>query len=149
MYYRLDDAHEIHACEDVTEWGRWFESTERHVAETHVAGYWVSTVFLGLDHGWNHGRPVLFETMTFGPDGGEFDCARYTTWADAEQGHRMTVAQIKRNRWRRPDLWAWRVLLRGYHRVRRFVRGMHWVLWAKAKAQARRDEREGFPGDKA
>lgn len=28
-------------------------------------GVWVSTVFLGLDHAWGGGPPLLFETMIF------------------------------------------------------------------------------------
>lgn len=53
------------ACPDLLEWARWFEDADRRVFETHVGPYWVSTVFLGLDHSFGHGPPVLFETMIF------------------------------------------------------------------------------------
>ena len=47
----------------------------------------VSTVFLGLDHSFGGGPPLLFETMIF--DGGEEEhCVRYSTWQQAEEGHK-------------------------------------------------------------
>lgn len=50
---------------DVLVWGRWFEDRdkERVVGSTRYRGYWVSTVFLGLDQGWGGGQPILWETM--------------------------------------------------------------------------------------
>jgi hypothetical protein len=43
------------------EWARWFGTAERHVAEETVGPYWVSTVFLGLDHRFgDEGPPLLF-----------------------------------------------------------------------------------------
>jgi hypothetical protein len=48
----------------------WLTSTERAVRQERIAGHYVSTVFLGVDH--NHslkGPPVLWETMIQGPDG--------------------------------------------------------------------------------
>ncbi len=51
---------------DLLKWGRWLESADRRVGETIVEGVRVSTVFLGLDHGWGEGPPILFETMIFG-----------------------------------------------------------------------------------
>ena len=43
----------------------WLQTADTRVAETHVGDYWISTVFLGLDHSFHHGPPVLFETMIF------------------------------------------------------------------------------------
>lgn len=58
-------------------------------------GIEVSTVFLGLDHGWGDGPPILFETMTFGgPHDG--DCERYSTWNEAVVGHERAVRDAKR-----------------------------------------------------
>lgn len=55
----------------------------------------VSTVWLGLDHGWgNDGAPpVIFETMVFG---GKLDeeMDRYSTLADAERGHAAMLARV-------------------------------------------------------
>lgn len=52
---------------DLDEWGQWFETTNRVVAQTRVAnGVEVSTVFLGRDHAFGGGEPLLFETLIFG-----------------------------------------------------------------------------------
>lgn len=46
----------------------------------------VSTVFLGLDHSFGEGPPILFETLVSGGDlEGEMD--RYYTWEEAIKGH--------------------------------------------------------------
>lgn len=61
---------------------------------THYARIMVSTVFLGLDHGFGLRRPLLFESMCFN---GPLDEAqeRYTTWEEAEKGHRAMVEAVK------------------------------------------------------
>lgn len=60
-------------------WGEWFEDhDQRHVDTTTIPAksrllwwlglrpdYWVSTIFLGLDHSFGPGPPLLFETMVF------------------------------------------------------------------------------------
>ena len=47
-------------------WAQWYETAERHVADTWVTPtVRVSTVFLGLDHQFGEGPPLLFETMAF------------------------------------------------------------------------------------
>ncbi len=92
------DGHEPVVCEDILEWARWFEksSEARCVADDQVGGAWVSTVFLGLDHSFGPGPPVLFETMVFeGPLDGTED--RYSTWQEAEEGHRRMVALVKKD----------------------------------------------------
>lgn len=52
-------------CDDLMEWAAWFEEADRRVFETCAGDYRVSTVFLGLDHSFGHGPPILFETMIF------------------------------------------------------------------------------------
>ena len=70
------------------------DPTYRRVAETTLpGGTWVSTVHLGLDHGFGHGPPLIFETMVF-PNRenlAEQDCARYATQAEAIAGHATMV----------------------------------------------------------
>jgi hypothetical protein len=56
-------------CKNVKAWGQWFETADRVVARTAGRGVDVSTVFLGIDHGYGEGKLSLFETMTF-PVGG-------------------------------------------------------------------------------
>lgn len=57
------------------------------------SGTRISTVFLCLDHGWESGPPVLWETMVFG---GEFsnDQERYTSHDDAVKGHIEWVKKV-------------------------------------------------------
>lgn len=73
---------------DVLRWGRWMENQEnRRVAFTEQHGVHVSTVFLGLDHGWGLGRVVLFETMAlFDVESWEIQ-ERCSTWKEAEAQH--------------------------------------------------------------
>lgn len=41
---------------DLMTWARWFETAERHVADTTDGDVRVSTVFLGTDHNFGGGR---------------------------------------------------------------------------------------------
>lgn len=54
----------------------------------------VSTVFLGMDHAFGFGPPVLWETMVFG---GKLDKAmwRYGTRRAARLGHDAVVAMVR------------------------------------------------------
>jgi hypothetical protein len=78
------------------EWGKFFQDTDaRRVARDDIsADVYVSTVFLGLDHQFGSGPPLLFETMVFG---GTLDQEqeRYLTWAEAEQGHKEMVERVR------------------------------------------------------
>lgn len=86
------------------EWAKSYETRrdQKRVAETALAGgYWVSTVWLGLNHNYGDGPPLIFETMVFkcGADGkvadwSELDSDRYTTEEDALAGHARLV-----NKW--------------------------------------------------
>ncbi len=95
-YYVLDeDGNPIAA--DVQTWARWFNEVEcRKVAFDTIGTLRVSTVFLGLDHQWGDGPPVLWETMVFGlPDDVNEIQLRYTSKADALKGHRQTCDAIR------------------------------------------------------
>lgn len=52
---------------------------------------YVSTVFLSIDHAYDGGLPVLFETMIFGGEHDEYQ-ERYHTWEEAEYGHKRACA---------------------------------------------------------
>ena len=59
----------------------------------------VSTVFLGLDHGWADGGPLLFETMVFGrTDRWDGFCWRYATWDEAAAGHAAVLKRLREGR---------------------------------------------------
>ena len=81
---------------DLLKWGRWFETAdaERIVAKTTVGDTRVSTVFLGLDHCWGSGPPLLWETMIFGGshDGWQ---ERYTSQEEAIRRHNEIVGQLQ------------------------------------------------------
>jgi hypothetical protein len=86
------------------EWAEWFEtsSSERVVCQTKLLGIvFVSTVFLGLDHAWMGGPPMLFETMAFwrgGEDGEGYEQQRCSTWLEAEEQHRRVCREVTRPR---------------------------------------------------
>ena len=83
-------------CDDVLTWGRWFEGSgdQRIVRKDQVGDIEVSTVFLGLDHSFGRGAPLLWETMIFG---GQHDGYqdRYATKAGALLGHEHAVRIAK------------------------------------------------------
>ena len=78
---------------DLLTWGKWMETADRVVSQTTISGKLVSTVFLGLDHNFGDGEPLLFETMIFSEDGDGMEeyCERYTTWLEAELGHKRAI----------------------------------------------------------
>lgn len=55
----------------------------------------ISTVWLGVNHNWDDGPPILFETMVFG-GGEEQDQTqwRWTTEQEAREGHAALVATV-------------------------------------------------------
>jgi hypothetical protein len=73
------------------EWGMWFATAERHVRLTDVGPLHISTVFLGIDHGFCGDHPLLFETMIF-DDGEDSYQTRCQTWDEAEAMHETAVA---------------------------------------------------------
>lgn len=96
--------HEIIPCEDILEWGDWFQNAERHVALTWVTSkVYVSTAFLGLDHNYSwEGPPVLFESMVFGASPFNMEVmARYTEWDHALAGHQKILTRVKKSLWQR------------------------------------------------
>jgi hypothetical protein len=81
---------------NLTEWLNIWKSSDRVVAKSVTKnGCLISTVYLGMNHRWGAGPPLIYETMTFPPDGdnGELDMERYTTRAEAEAGHARMVAK--------------------------------------------------------
>jgi hypothetical protein len=91
------EGHEAVPCDDLMAWGRWYETAERQVDRTEVGHFTVSTVFLGLDHGWSEsGPPILFETMMFTRNDqrrAEFEDyqTRCSTWDEAVAMHAEAV----------------------------------------------------------
>ncbi|MCJ7828738.1 MAG: hypothetical protein MUP81_03235 [Dehalococcoidia bacterium] len=88
------DGHRPIIEKDLLTWGKWIETADRKVARTEIGQVKISTVFLGLDHQFGEGEPLLFETMVFG---GKYDQEqeRYSTWDEAEKGHKKWVKKVE------------------------------------------------------
>ena len=80
------------------EWGELFsDKTYARIALTDLGDdVHVSTVWLGIDHGFGAGPPLIFETMIFGGPRNE-DTERYTTKEQALAGHNRIVAELARS----------------------------------------------------
>lgn len=80
------------------EWAQALKSDDaRRVLKTDITpNVFVSTVWLGLDHSFGQGPPLIFESVVFeNGEGGDMD--RYATEEEAREGHAaMVAAQIKR-----------------------------------------------------
>lgn len=92
---------------------KYWSHEQRCVKQEQVADEWVSTVFLGLEHGMGFcgGKEYWFETMVFIRPGGVFPrkeilgqerdvleetyCERYTTYQEALIGHTLVVNRLK------------------------------------------------------
>lgn len=109
-HYILKDKLAI-PCEDLMEWAKWMSTADRTVARTDIEGLVVvSTVFLGIDHQFGEGEPLLFQTMAFeGQDYGEnvafagslerdsfWGHAKHDSfWVEAEESHRVACENIR------------------------------------------------------
>lgn len=94
--YILDDDWNPVPEPDLIKWGQWLQYAKRSVAHTIIGESRISTVFLGLDHSFGDGPPVLWETMVFG-DGkltGEQDrCTGNREQAEAM--HQRMIERVK------------------------------------------------------
>ena len=100
MWYKLEDkTKSIVPCSS-NEYYKWASEdfNRKVVCQETFEDYWVSTVFLGLDHGFNNEEPILFETMVFPPnrDWSEIYCNRCSTWEEAEEMHKETIAKLEK-----------------------------------------------------
>ena len=89
----------IYTTQSREEWAAYMSDSADHrrVAETFVGDTRISTVFLGIDHGWG-GAKILFETMIFTADpDNELDQTmdRYATLEAAMAGHERAVALVR------------------------------------------------------
>lgn len=62
----------------------------------YLADCWVSTIFLGLDHSFTGGKPMLFETMIFKKDSlVSMDCFRSSTHRQALKQHQAALKLVR------------------------------------------------------
>ncbi len=94
-YYILEGRIPVRAP-SMLEGAEWLSDNldARIVARTTVGESEVSTVFLGIDHNWEDGPPLLFETLVFdGPMAGVME--RCSTWVEAEDMHHRMVERAE------------------------------------------------------
>jgi hypothetical protein len=116
LYYILENGKIKNAT--FWEWMKWFNDIDnRRIDFTEFDdGSYVSTVCLGIDHGFcfddflKH-RPILFESMVFGGKLDQFQW-RYSTLGESKQGHYELVAAIREDRdlnmkWGEEGFWNW------------------------------------------
>jgi hypothetical protein len=77
------------------DWERmWDDFENRQIARTQVGDVDISTVWLGLNHQFGDGPPLIFETMIFGGTHDEWQW-RYATKEAALAGHDQAVALVR------------------------------------------------------
>ena len=92
--YILDEHDNPIPEPDLIQWAKWRNTADVRIASDSINGVTVSTVFLGLDHQWEGGPPLIYETMIFGGVHDEFQ-ERYSTRDEAIAGHAVAVAMVK------------------------------------------------------
>lgn len=92
--------------ERAREWSRLKEDQSySRIGSTRVGQWWVSTVWLGLDHSFgDNDNPVIFETMIFNQSEEKVEedlayleeyCERYCTEEEAIEGHQRAVDSVQ------------------------------------------------------
>lgn len=82
---------------DALEWTKLFKDDEyRRVAyDTLPGGGYLSTVWMGLDHGRGDGPPIIFETMAFPAERYNIQ-ERYSRLDEALAGHARILAELNK-----------------------------------------------------
>lgn len=95
MNYILDSNRNPIGEPNLSKWAKWFETGDRIVRQEMVGESKVSTVFLGMDHAFGGGPPVLWETMVFG---GELNGEQIRCTGNLEQAEAMHRTMVERVR---------------------------------------------------
>lgn len=78
---------------DIDRWALLMQDRRYQVlVQDHVGPYMVSTVWLGIDHNFDEGPPLIFETMVFKTD--SVEGRRYTTEEEALAGHAELLNEV-------------------------------------------------------
>ena len=89
------DANDLPVRATMMDSFKWKEKFGRHVGKDKIGDVGISTVFLGMDHGYGGGPPVLWETMIFGGINDQYQ-ERYISKKSAIEGHKRAVEAVKR-----------------------------------------------------
>lgn len=96
MYWVLDADGNTVPTNDAAAFGRLMRDPRRFLCQDRVGPFFVSTVFLGLDHRFiGDGPPILWETMIFTGDDSEPYQERYDSKEAALAGHDAAVARAE------------------------------------------------------
>jgi hypothetical protein len=108
LYYKLDDANRVVPLAEFEDYWAWLDRERAArkqgppIATLQVAydvigdrPDCISTVFLGRDHSFGDGPPMVFETMLFTDDDRNDFTWRYSTWDEAVAGHRAVVEAVR------------------------------------------------------
>lgn len=95
MYYILKGTKTIKVA-DIYEYSKKMKGVNTTLKHTKFGEVLVSTVFLGLDHNFGGGIPILFETMIFGGEHDQFQ-ERYATWVEAINGHKRACKMVDKH----------------------------------------------------
>jgi hypothetical protein len=98
MWYKLDEDNKPIAVTGL-EYHEWSEKNQNKtvVKQEYIKDVYLSTVFLGLDHSRDGKKPILWKTMTFQDNEGEFDQSiqlRHTSYEDALEVHEKVKQDI-------------------------------------------------------
>jgi len=91
IYYDKND-QPIEGKDACLVWAEQFEKDPKGrivKQQTTWLGFWVSTVWLGLDHNFGHGKPLIYETMVFRGSYSDLDTRSYSTRREAAVGHEL------------------------------------------------------------
>lgn len=96
VVYKLNDKREVEPV-DILEWGQWMAESreERQVALDQIGPVTVSTAFVGLNLSVGMIKPAYFETLVQLPIAGGNLTKRYATWAEAEEGHKVAMDEVR------------------------------------------------------
>lgn len=91
--YLLDENGNPVPCDDMLKFANDFKAANRHIGDTIEGNVRISTVFLGSNHRFGPGPPLLYETMIFGGTRDAYQ-ERYSTRAEAETGHARICREV-------------------------------------------------------
>lgn len=102
-WYTLDENRRVILAPDIDSYMQWLMDdrysqmpTEYfRVGEDVIGPSRVSTVFLGLDHGYMGGPPILWETMVFGGPMNNHQRRCSGTFEQAEAMHQTMMADVR------------------------------------------------------
>lgn len=97
LNYILDEKGTPVAEPDIIKWAQWFQKSDRGVGNEIVGDAQISTVFLGINHAFDSGPPVLWETMVFGGKLSHEEDRCSGSREQAEAMHAKMVERVKRS----------------------------------------------------